>query len=324
MSCHASDRTLAVLGAAAAALLAAAPAAALGACEVELLVLGTSQDGGTPQFGRWQDPAWEQPSAARLSLGLVDHRRGARWLFEATPDVRRQGYDLARLAGPQASDAPILDGVFLTHAHIGHYTGLMFLGHESLGARGVPVHTLPRFADFLRDHGPWSQLVAYENIRLEPMTAGGIQALGPRLNVTAFAVPHRQEYAEVAGFRIEGPEAAALFIPDIDSWEQWDAWGVRIEDVLAEVDIAFLDATFFANGEIPGRDMSGFPHPFVSHSMARFAPLPKRERAKVHFIHFNHTNPLRDPTSPPAEQVRAAGFHVAEQGDRHCLGRPHR
>ncbi|MEM9385672.1 MAG: MBL fold metallo-hydrolase [Pseudomonadota bacterium] len=303
----------------AAALLAAA---ALGTCEVELLVLGTSQDGGTPQFGRWQDPAWEDPAAARLivSLGLVDHRRGARWLFEATPDIRRQGYDLTRLAGPQARGRPILDGVFITHAHIGHYTGLMFLGHESLGARSVPVYTLPRFAQFLREHGPWSQLVAYENIRLQPMTAGGIQRLGARLNVTAFTVPHRQEYAEVAGFRIEGPQASALFIPDIDSWEQWDDWGVRIEELIAEVDLAFLDATFFANGEIPGRDMSGFPHPLVRHSMERFAPLAVEDRAKVHFIHFNHTNPLRDPQSTEAAQVRAAGFHVASEGDRHCLG----
>ncbi len=290
-------------------------------CEVELLVLGTSQDGGTPQLGRWDDPAWEDPSAERLivSLGLVDHRRGARWLFEATPDIRRQSWLLNRLAGTPRSGRPVLDGVFATHAHIGHYTGLMFLGHESLGANAVPVYVLPRFAEFLRRNGPWSQLVAYENIALQPLTAGAALTLAPGLSVTAFAVPHRQEYAEVAGFQIDGPDASALFIPDIDAWEQWDEQGVRIEDRLREVELAFLDATFFANGEIPGRDMSGFPHPFVRHSMERFAPLPASERAKVHFIHFNHTNPLRKRNSEQAQEVREAGFNVARQGDRHCL-----
>jgi pyrroloquinoline quinone biosynthesis protein B len=292
-------------------------------CAVELVVLGVSQDGGTPQIGRWEDPAWTDPTLQRLivSLGLVDHRSGRRWLFEATPDIRRQTLALARVAGIRR-EGPIIDGVFLTHAHIGHYTGLMFLGHESAGARGVPVFVLPRFAEYLRTNGPWSQLVAYENIALNVLDAGIPVPLGQALEVTAFEVPHRQEYAEVAGYRIDGPAASALFIPDIDAWEQWDALGVRVEDQLREVDLAFLDATFYANGEIPGRDMSGFPHPFITHSMERFATLPDDERRKVHFIHFNHTNPVRRADSPESRAVRAAGYGLARRGDRHCLGVP--
>jgi pyrroloquinoline quinone biosynthesis protein B len=88
----------------------------------------------------------------------------------------------------------------------------------------------------------------------------------------------------------------------------------------ASVDIAYLDATFYANGEIPGRDMSGFPHPFVAHSMARFADLPDVEKGKVRFIHFNHTNALRYPDAPERDVVEAAGFGLADEGERFCLG----
>ena len=140
--------------------------------------------------------------------------------------------------------------------------------------------------------------------------------MNERLSVTPFLVPHRQEYSEVVGYRIDGPERSVLFIPDIDSWEAWDAEGTRIEDLLAEVDVAYLDATFYADGEIPGRDMSGFPHPFITHSMERFAPLPAAVRDRVRFIHLNHTNPALWEDSEARRRIESAGFHVAEPLER--------
>ena len=101
--------------------------------------------------------------------------------------------------------------------------------------------------------------------------------------------------------------------------EDWDREGVAIEDMIANVDYAFLDATFYANGEIPGRDMSGFPHPFATHSMERFAKLPETERAKIHFIHLNHTNPLLNPDAPERQTVKRAGFNIAGEGHAYCL-----
>tara|TARA_R110002072_G_scaffold191552_1_gene348375 strand:- start:108 stop:1091 length:984 start_codon:yes stop_codon:yes gene_type:complete len=316
------------LGAAAIALLAAALALVSAAahaqpgpqCTVELIVLGVAQDGGAPQMGNAADRAWTDPSLRRLavSLGVVDRQSGQRLIFEASPDMREQLYRLDQAMPVEAR--PGLDGVFLTHAHIGHYTGLMFLGHESMGAHAVPVYAMPRMAEYLTGNGPWSQLVRYENIALQPMTADAAVVLD-RVTVTAFEVPHRQEFSEVVGYRIEGPQRSALFIPDIDSWEEWEALGTRIEDMIASVDIAYLDATFYANGEIPARDMSGFPHPFVAHSMERFAALPASERAKVRFIHFNHTNAVRYPDAPERALVEAAGFGLADEGERFCLGR---
>ena len=303
-------------------LLLAAPALAeKETCAVSLMVLGAGQDGGKPQIANPDDPAWANPDLRRLatSLALVDTRGGgaARWLFEATPDIKAQLQRLDQRHPVPA--APGLDGIFLTHAHIGHYTGLALLGHESAGAKGVPVHALPRMAGFLRDNGPWGQLVRYENIALNVMTAGEAVELAPDLTVTPFLVPHRQEYSEVAGYSIAGPDRSVLFIPDIDSWADWDAQEIRIEDQIAAHDVALLDGTFFARGEIPGRDMSGFPHPLITVSVERFSPLPEEERQKVRFIHLNHTNPALNPHSPERGFIRAAGMDVADEGGEICL-----
>lgn len=290
-------------------------------CLVSLHVLGVAQDGGKPQIANPKDPAWDDPSLRRLatSLALVDRRgeTSKRWLFEASPDVKEQLQRLDMIAPKSAT--PGLDSVFLTHAHIGHYAGLMLFGHEAMGAQNLIVFTMPRMADFLTKNGPWSQLVRYHNIILAIMTDGEPEILAENLSVTPFLVPHRQEFSEVAGYRIDGPEKSVLFIPDIDSWEDWDAEGVRLEDKLADVDIAYLDATFFADGEIPGRDMGSFPHPFVSHTMERLKDLGPEEKAKIRFIHMNHTNPLLNPEASERQAVTKAGFHIAEEGKEICL-----
>ena len=281
-----------------------------------VIVLGIAQDAGIPQAGAHEHPAWTDPGARRLvtCIAIVDPDSGRRWMFEATPDFREQLHVLAH-APPPAPDPP-LSGIFLTHAHIGHYTGLMFLGHESMGARAVPVYAMPRMRVFLRANGPWDQLVRRKNVELRRLADATPVRLTDSITVTPFLVPHRQEYSEVVGFRIEGPRRTVLFIPDIDSWEQWDQWGTRIEDMLATADIAYLDATFFADGEIPGRDMSGFPHPFITHTIERLAPLPEPERRKVRFIHLNHTNPAQFPDSAARRAVEAAGMRIAEPLER--------
>jgi pyrroloquinoline quinone biosynthesis protein B len=235
-------------------------------------------------------------------------------MFDATPDFPEQLRDLCLAAPARPKASPPLDGIFLTHAHIGHYTGLMYLGHEAMGTRGVKVFAMARMRSFLENSGPWSQLVKYGNIALEPLTAGEPVDLGRGLRVTPFLVPHRQEYSEVVGFRIDGPGRRALFIPDIDSWEEWDASGVRLEDAIAGVDIAFLDGTFFADGELPGRDMKTVPHPLIRHTMDRLGALSVEQRRKVRFIHLNHTNPALWPESDARREVLSRGFGIADEG----------
>ena len=279
------------------------------------VVLGTAQDGGFPQAGckkvccknAWGDAAKRRDPA---SLGLIDPVSGQRWLVECTPSFPRQA---RRLDAAQPKLAGRIDGILLTHAHIGHYAGLIHLGREVMGTDGVPVHAMPRMGKFLRTQGPWSQLVQLKNIALRPMRDGRTFALNKRLRVTPFLVPHRDEFSETVGFRIEGSRQKILWLPDIDKWERWKT---PLEKALAGVDVAYLDGTFYADGELPGRDMSKIPHPFIAETMRRLKNQPAAVRAKVCFIHLNHTNPAHDPPSAAAKAIRAAGFRVAEQGER--------
>lgn len=287
--------------------------------QVTLTVLGTVQDAGSPHIGC--DRACcvalrERPDPERMvvSLGVVDHHAGRSYLFEATPDMPAQLHRLRRSGqgAPKSLDDDLPDGVFLTHAHIGHYTGLMYFGKEAMGARGVAVHAMPRMAEFLRANGPWSQLVSEGTVTLRELHTGRTERLTPDFAVTPFRVPHRDEYSETVGFTLTGPSRRALFIPDIDKWERWDR---DIVEEVRNVDLAFLDATFFSDDELPGRDMSQIPHPFVVESLQRFAELNPEERARIVFIHFNHTNPLLNPDSPEAAEVLQAGFRIARTGD---------
>jgi len=289
-----------------------APAAANPPEGPYLVVLGVGQDGGYPQAGTKPGDAW-RPERQRLatSLALMDPASGQRWLIEATPDFREQLHELDLLA--PAEGIPGLAGILLTHAHVGHYAGLIQLGREIIGAHRVPVYAMPRMRAFLAGNGPWDQLVRLENIELRPLAAGEPVQLGERLAVTPFLVPHRDEYSETVGFRIAGPQRTVIFIPDIDKWERWDAQGTRVEEVVAGADVAYLDATFYADGEVPGRAMAEIPHPFVTETMARFASASPSERAKIHFIHINRTNPIGFPDAPERRAIEAAGFKVAQR-----------
>ena len=277
-----------------------------------LSILGIAQDAGFPQIGCekacckavWSDPSLKEQVVA---LGVVDPEANQKWLFEATPDFKEQYQVLTNLS--PRGQAP--NGIFVTHGHMGHYTGLMHLGREAMGAKNVPVYAMPRMKRYLSMNGPWRQLVDLKNIEIQEMEHKKAISLSESIEVTPFLVPHRDEFSETTGFIIAGKRKKAVFIPDIDKWSRWEG---DIKAVINDVDYAFLDGTFFKNGEIPGRDMSLIPHPFIEESMQLFKDLPTDEKSKIYFIHFNHTNPLLNTKSEAYQQVSAAGFKIAAKG----------
>ena len=283
-----------------------------------VVVLGTAQDGGYPQAGTKPGPAWKAGNRRfAASVAIVDPERNQRWLVEATPDFREQLHALDSIA--PVDGTPGLDGVLVTHAHIGHYTGLMHLGHEVMGARAVPVFAMPRMRQFLSTNGPWDQLVRFANIELRELEDGVTTALNERISITPFRVPHRDEYSETIGLRITGPSQTIVFLTDIDKWEPLDSLGVRIESIVESADLALLDGTFYANGEIPGRDMAQIPHPFIAETMQRFANADAGVRARIKFIHLNRTNPAAFDTSSARRAIKDAGFGVAQRFERFGL-----
>ena len=279
-----------------------------------LVVLGIAQDAGFPQISCDKECCsayWLGKEKKKLvtCLALVDRIANQYWLFEATPDITQQLHTLQPYLTTKPGHSP--DGIFITHAHIGHYSGLMQLGREAMGARSVPVWTMPRLDSFLHNNGPWSQLASLKNIELRPLHADSSVNLNSEIKVTPFKVPHRDEFSETVGFIIESNKKKVLFIPDIDKWERWDH---NIEAEIKKADVALLDGTFYTNSELPGRDMREVPHPFVVESQQRFAALPATEIAKISFIHFNHTNPLLKKRSVEKEKVKKSGFGVTEEG----------
>lgn len=278
---------------------------------VTLTILGTVQDAGSPHIACKKDccaDLFEHPKADRkvVSLGLWDNANQKSFLLEATPDITSQLKQLSTLSSWEAKELP--DGIFLTHAHIGHYTGLMYLGKEATNAHRVPVYAMPKMKRFLSENGPWSQLVGNENIALQPLADQEELSLTNQLKVVPFLVPHRDEYSETVGYKVIGPNKSVLFIPDIDKWEKWET---SIIEEIGRVDYAFLDATFYDGEELNTRDISQIPHPFVIESMALFENLAPSEKNKIYFIHFNHTNPLLNPESRQTKEVLDKGFHIA-------------
>lgn len=277
-----------------------------------VVVLGIGQDAGVPQMActsPFCEKAWKDPSLRKMvsSIALVDPRSHKRWIFDATPDLPAQFELLKRKSGDRSNE---LAGIFLTHAHIGHYTGLMYLGRESMNARAVPVYAMPRMSDFLRKNGPWSQLVDIRNIKLNGLQADRAVKLADDLSVTPFLVPHRDEFSETVGYRIAFRDESIVFIPDIDKWQKWD--GDLAETVRAN-EYLLVDGTFFKDGEIP-RPISEVPHPFVTETMEMLKDLPRREKGKVIFTHFNHSNPLVQGDKEARRTVYSKGFAVASEG----------
>ena len=277
-----------------------------------LIILGTLQDGGSPHLGCEKDCCKTiNPDKKVVSLGLIDPASGKRFLFEASPDITSQLKSLNQAYPGKNSIAP--DGIFLTHAHIGHYAGLMFLGREAMNSKDVTVYAMPKMKIYLENNGPWSQLVSLKNIHINPISEGNWEVISPALKIKPLLVPHRDEFSETVGYVIEGPNKNVLFIPDIDKWEKWRT---DIVSLIREVDHALIDGTFFSAAEVGNRNIAEIPHPLVQESMQLFDALPAKEKEKIMFIHFNHTNPLLREQSEEARLVRSKGFRIAEVNNR--------
>ena len=271
-----------------------------------VVVLGIAQDGGAPHAGCQKDccaTRWNDPSKYLMvsSIGIVDPNTKETWIIDATPDFPKQ---LEILTG---NDHNKLKGIFLTHAHIGHYTGLMFLGREVMGSNSVPVYAMPKMAKYLRSNGPWNQLVNLENIVIEKLKDERSVKLNDRVKVTPFQVPHRDEFSETVGYKIEGANKSLIFIPDIDKLSKWEK---DIVTIVKENNYAILDGSFYQNGEITGRDMSEIPHPFIIESLETLKS--SLDNSEVYFIHLNHTNPALIKESEAQKQILKAGFKIAK------------
>ena len=269
-------------------------------------ILGVVQDGGMPHLGN-NKTCCENIKQDKYvtSLMLMNNENNESFLFDASPDINKQ----LNFMGDRIKKD--LKGIFLTHAHIGHYTGLMYFGREALNSKLVNVYAMPRMKKFLDENGPWSQLVSLQNISIIELSNESKISIDSNVIVQPVEVPHRAEFSETVGYKIYGPNKTALFIPDIDKWYLWEK---SIIDEIKQVDYAIIDATFYDSKEVNYRDISEIPHPFVTESMDLFDSIDIKEKNKIYFIHLNHTNPLINKDSDQYKLVISKGYNVAEEG----------
>jgi len=280
-----------------------------------ITVLGNVQDAGYPHIGCEKFCCNENFNSATVnfvtSLGITDLVDNKSFLLEATPDISMQ----LKFLKNNHSSSTIIDGVFITHAHIGHYTGLMYFGREALGAYKVPIYVMPKMKLFLESNSPWDQLIDLNNIQFSEIFHNKNITISNNLKIVPFTVPHRDEFSETVGYKIIGPNKSALFIPDIN---KWNLWYKDIVKEVKDVDYAFLDATFFKDGEV-NRSMDEIPHPFIVETLSLFKNESKEVKNKIHFIHFNHTNISLQHKNPVIDSIAKLGYNFARFRDQLSL-----
>ena len=278
-----------------------------------IYILGNTQDAGLPHIGCQhafcEDNFNVYEEHYTTSIAVVNSDLKKYILFEATPDIT---FQLNNLKKNIFDEFLLPESIYITHAHIGHYSGLMYFGREALGAKDLMVRVLPRMSNFLQNNGPWSQLVDINNIKIKEINFGLSTKELTNIDVTPVQVPHRDEYSETAGYIIKGKNKKALFIPDIDKWEKWDR---DLSQLAKEFDFLLIDATFYDSKEI-NRDISEIPHPLVTETIDLLSGLNIENRSKVYFIHMNHTNMMLDPNSELSKLVTSKGFNIARLGQK--------
>jgi pyrroloquinoline quinone biosynthesis protein B len=280
---------------------------------VYIVVLGIAQDAGLPHAGclcprcaaAQADPSLAEYAAA---LAIVDARQkpNAVWLIDATPDIKFQLNYLAPVLGPHLAMPGRIrqpDGLFLTHAHMGHTAGLVHLGPEGMNVQNLPLYASAGLIQTLRDTRLWRPLI--DNLDLTVLLPDLAFKLADHLSIKPVEVPHRDELAAgTYAFEVRGPSHSCLYVPDIDNWALWPA----AREVVAGVDEVLADASFYSADELGGRPPVA--HPLVPDTLAFFADLASR----LTLTHLNHTNRLLDSHDPAREALADQGVSVAYLG----------
>lgn len=271
-------------------------------------VLGITQDGGYPHTGCRKDcciKLWSNPSKKELvaSIALIDQSSEKFWLIDITPDFKNQ-YNIL-------SSHYTLSGIFLTHAHLGHYIGLLDLGKEVMNLSNIPVYSMPRMKCFIEENAPINFLIQNNNIKSLGLFDEDLIMLNKSVSISPFLAPHRNELSETVGYKIRSNEKSIIYLPDIDTW---NSKKLDIIDIIISNDVLFIDGTFYDENELSNRDISKIPHPTIKESFNKFKSLDKENRKKIFFTHLNHTNNLLRSDSKEFNEVLNRGYNIARTG----------
>ena len=282
--------------------------------KIFVYILGVAQDGGYPHADckkeccnkSWQDKnLMKHPS----SIALVNQKLKKYWLIDVTPDIKHQIHLLDKFNCK-------LSGIFITHAHFGHYAGLLNLGLEVMNLKKIPVYVMPQMKNFIITNSITRQLLDNDNIEIFDLSDNSNIALKEYISIMPFNVPHRNELSETVGFKVQGRNKSIIYLPDIDSWNNWEE---NLLKLIEENDLLFIDGTFYSKDEISYRNISKIPHPAIKDTMKRLSALNVNDRNKIYFTHLNHTNPAIVEGSTEYKEVLDNGFFILKELKRFDL-----
>lgn len=266
---------------------------------IKVKVLGSIQDGGLPHpLCHCQNcrKAIAEHSYRRYVASLSFFLSDKAFLIDATPDIT---YQLSLL------EQKDLQGIFLTHVHIGHIIGLTFFGKEAASTTNLSLYCTESVKSFLAANKPFSYLLSRNNLAVTTITPPNSISI-QNAKIRPFFVPHRNEDADTVGYRLVNNKTL-LYIPDMDRITD------QIQKRIANADIAIIDGTFYSPKELPQRKLSLISHPFVRETVTKLRDaLPSTD---IFFTHFNHSNPLNNSASTASKTITKRGFKVVKHGE---------
>ena len=273
-----------------------------------IYVLGTAQDGGYPHIG-CIDKCCKKVKNKRYisSIAIVDNKNKYSWIIDVTPDISSQ----LRLLNKYVDNYnyPSISGIFLTHAHTGHYAGLINFGLECMNLKGIPIYVFSKMNNFLNSNSMFKQLIKNKNIIINNIDENSTIQLNQKINIKGFLVPHRNELSETVGFNIKTNKQSIIYLPDIDAWDQWS---INILDLIKKHDVLLLDGTFYKKNELKNRDIKKVPHPTILQNIQIMNKLAVKERNKIYFTHLNHTNKALIKDSIEYNKIITSGYNILE------------
>ncbi|HUU77937.1 MAG TPA: MBL fold metallo-hydrolase [candidate division Zixibacteria bacterium] len=273
---------------------------------MKVLILGTGQDAGVPQIGCLCSNCQQSrinPSYIRLgpSIALLDKTESYCYIIDASPDIKQQIEIIRKeITSTKRNGALPISGIFLTHAHYGHCSGLWELGKECISERDLPVYCTVKMKSFLENNHPFNHLILDNNIIPKSQKIGEEKSIRD-FKISSFEVPHRNEYTDTVGYIINRKKSL-VYLPDLDFWTD------EIIEIISEADIALIDGCFYSKNELPRRSL--VPHPPIIESLE----LLRDTDTEIYFTHLNHTNKVLFEKSKERKETEKKGFKIAYDG----------
>ncbi|MGC1373056.1 MAG: pyrroloquinoline quinone biosynthesis protein PqqB [Candidatus Sulfotelmatobacter sp.] len=297
-------------------------------------ILGSAAGGAFPQ---WNCAC---PNCRRVRAGnfhgkprtqtqIAISEGGSSWfLIGASPDLRAQIEATRELHPRQGLRQSPIAGVVLGNADLDHVLGLLLLRE----LQPLRVYATASVRKILREDNSVFRMLqrvpqqtVWDDIRVDSQfplrevegTDSGLscRALSLGTHYPAYVVPERQ--AQLApdeaslGLVIESHSGKRMaYMPAVPGLND------RLLQEVDACDVLLFDGTFWSDDELirvqgGGQTAREMGHVPVRETLSKLAEV---RRPRKIFLHINNTNPMLDEASPQYQQVRSAGWELAEDG----------